>query len=157
MKKLVLVALMALATALTAAAQDIVTKKDGTDIRAKILEVGLDDIKYKASDNLGGPTYTLPLSDILMIQYGNGRREIIKQDAAPVQQASAQPAVSTDPQPAADPPVKLYASDPSKIQPGMKYWDYHKLYNKDDYSDEVHNRNHCERPCPYTARINPDF
>ena len=57
-------------------AQDIITKNDGTDIQAKVLEVGQSQISYKKFSNPNGPTYTLSLSDILMITYENGEREM---------------------------------------------------------------------------------
>ena len=57
-------------------AQDIITKNDGTDIQAKVVEVGQSSIRYKKFSNLDGPTYTISLSDILMITYENGEREV---------------------------------------------------------------------------------
>ncbi|MBP5474614.1 MAG: hypothetical protein J6X92_07655 [Bacteroidales bacterium] len=57
-------------------AQDIITKKDGTDIQAKVIEVGPSQISYKTYSNINGPTYTMNLSDILMITYENGFREM---------------------------------------------------------------------------------
>ena len=57
-------------------AQDIITKNDGTDIQAKVMEVGTSSIKYKKYSNLDGPTYTISQSDILMITYENGEREM---------------------------------------------------------------------------------
>ena len=57
-------------------AQDIITKNDGTDIQAKVMEVGQSQISYKKFSNLNGPTYTLSLSEILMITYENGEREM---------------------------------------------------------------------------------
>lgn len=57
-------------------AQDIITKKDGTDIKAKISEVGTTEVKYKNISNLDGPVYTIAKSDILMITYENGERDI---------------------------------------------------------------------------------
>lgn len=58
-------------------AQDILVKKDGTAIKAKIQEIGTTEIKYKAADNLDGPTYVIPKSDVLSINYENGTHEII--------------------------------------------------------------------------------
>ena len=130
MKRLITLFIIALGVAFSAAAQDIVTKKDGTDIRAKILEVNLDNIRYKSFSNLEGPTYTLPLSEILMIQYANGEREIINQSAPVPQQPAGQTYATVETLPA---DTHIYASDPSRIQPDMKYWDYRKLYDKKDY------------------------
>jgi len=38
-------------------AQDVIVKKDGSTILAKVLEVNTDNIKYKKHSNQNGPTY----------------------------------------------------------------------------------------------------
>ena len=67
---------------LSAFAQDVITKKDGTDIKAKIEEVGQKDIKYKEFSNLEGPTSTIAKTDVLMIQYENGDKDIFTDSQA---------------------------------------------------------------------------
>ena len=64
-------------------AQDIITKKDGTDIQAKVTEVRQSDICYKKFSNPEGPTYSLDIADIVMITYENGEREMynVSQDS----------------------------------------------------------------------------
>jgi len=57
-------------------AQDIITQRDGTDIQAKVTEVGTSQISYKKYSNLNGPTYIIDKKDILMITYENGEREM---------------------------------------------------------------------------------
>lgn len=53
--------------------QDIIYYKMTTDSTlVKILEVNVDDIKYKKYSNLEGPTYTINKSDIAKIVYHNG-------------------------------------------------------------------------------------
>jgi hypothetical protein len=64
---------------LTAHAQDIITKKDGTDVQAKILEVTPQEIKFKKFDNPEGPIFTLLTSEILMVKYENGTRDVFDQ------------------------------------------------------------------------------
>ena len=51
-------------------AQDLVTKTNGEDIKAKVLEITTDEVKYRLYD---GPTvcYTAK-SDIVMIRYESG-------------------------------------------------------------------------------------
>ena len=61
-------------------AQDIITKKDGEDIQAKVLEVLTSEIKYKKFDFQDGPTYTELKSNILMIRYENGLKDIFVQE-----------------------------------------------------------------------------
>ncbi|MDR1273909.1 MAG: hypothetical protein LBK12_05100 [Odoribacteraceae bacterium] len=59
-------------------AQDIITLKNGDEIKAKVQEVGLADVKYKKFENLTGPTYTLMKTEIFMIKYENGEKDIFK-------------------------------------------------------------------------------
>lgn len=60
----------------TTSAQDIITQKDGSDIQAKVIEVGINQISYKKYSNLDGPTYVISKDNILMITYENGEREV---------------------------------------------------------------------------------
>lgn len=57
---------------------DIILMKDGTEIAAKVIEIGRDAIKYKRCDNLDGPLYIQDPSDASTITYSNGTTEIVK-------------------------------------------------------------------------------
>ena len=46
------------------AGEDIITKKDGTVIKAKIMEIGTEEIKYKLSGNPNGPVLVIDKSDV---------------------------------------------------------------------------------------------
>jgi len=59
----------------TVFAQDVIVKKDGSTILAKVLEVSIDNIKYKKHSNQNGPTYTIAKSEILVINYENGEKD----------------------------------------------------------------------------------
>lgn len=56
-------------------AQDVIVKKDGVTIMAKLLEVNPTDIKYKKFSNPSGPTYTINISEVMCINYENGDRD----------------------------------------------------------------------------------
>lgn len=56
--------------------QDTLLKKDGSEIKGKVLEVTTTSIKYKRLDNLGGPVYEIRKSDLFMIQFENGSKEV---------------------------------------------------------------------------------
>ncbi|AWW00335.1 hypothetical protein [Arcticibacterium luteifluviistationis] len=71
-----LLPLLFILTSLISYSQDLLTTKDGIDIESKILEVLLHDVKYKKFNNLNGPTFTIPKSDILIIRYENGTKDI---------------------------------------------------------------------------------
>jgi len=57
-------------------AQDVITLKNGDEIQAIVQEIGEVDIKYKKYDNPNGPNYTLKKSDIFMIRYANGSKDV---------------------------------------------------------------------------------
>jgi len=57
-------------------AQDKIYLKSGENIDSKILEVNINDVKYKKLSNLEGPLYTIVKSDIHMVIYENGESEI---------------------------------------------------------------------------------
>lgn len=59
-----------------AVAQDVITLKDGTDVKAKVIEITTDEVKYKKENYLDGPTYTLSKTAILMIRYKDGDKDI---------------------------------------------------------------------------------
>lgn len=67
--------LMLLCLTMTVVAQDIVVKKDGTTIKAKVTEVSRTEIKYKRFDNPNGPVYTISVAELLAINYENGNTE----------------------------------------------------------------------------------
>jgi len=60
----------------TAFAQDIITLKNGDDIQAVVQKIGELDIEYKKFDNPNGPNYTLKKSEIFMIRYENGSKDV---------------------------------------------------------------------------------
>lgn len=57
---------------------DVIICKNGDEIEAKILEIGIKEIKYKRCDNQEGPTISILNSSVLMIKYPNGTKDIIK-------------------------------------------------------------------------------
>ena len=54
----------------------------GERMKAKILEINDNEIKYKKCDNLDGPIYTISKSDVKGIQYANGTNETITESAS---------------------------------------------------------------------------
>ena len=69
-------------SAVSVNAQDVITKKNGDEIQAKITEVGQNEIKYKRFDNPDGPVYTIGKSDVFMVKYENGTKDVFKEDPA---------------------------------------------------------------------------
>ena len=56
--------------------QDVLTKKTGDDIKAKVLEVTTTEVKYKKFDNLNGPVFSILKSELLLIRYENGSKDV---------------------------------------------------------------------------------
>ena len=58
--------------------------KDGTDLKGKVVEINSTSVKYKRCDMPDGPLYVVKKSEVFMIRYANGIREVIKQESEPV-------------------------------------------------------------------------
>ncbi len=52
--------------------QDTIVKINSDTIHAKILEVGISEVKYKRFDNQDGPIFVIAKSEISFIRYSNG-------------------------------------------------------------------------------------
>jgi len=75
MKKYILAILFILPCILLHA-QDVIIKKNGDEIKAKVKSVTDSEIEYNKFDFLDGPTYKVLKSDILVIMYSNGTKDI---------------------------------------------------------------------------------
>jgi hypothetical protein len=81
MKKVLFVALLIFAGAVVrVSAQDIILKRDGNEIRAKVTEIGIDNVKYLLFGQ-DSPVYILPKSEIFRIRYQNGKIEMFELSA----------------------------------------------------------------------------
>ena len=88
MKKILFILLAVIGLGICANAQDIIVTKKSERIDAKVLEININDVKYKDWDNLDGPTYTLLKSDIASIIYQNGKAETFSNYTQPQQQTN---------------------------------------------------------------------
>ena len=59
---------------------DIIVLKNGAEVSVKVIEIGLTEIKYKKCENLSGPSYTIEKSDVFMIKYSNGTKDVFSLD-----------------------------------------------------------------------------
>ena len=105
------------AAGMDAAAQDVITRRNGEDIKALIVEVTDDAIKYKRENLPDGPLFTISKADVLMVTYSDGSRDVFA-DYMPGGQAPA---------PAA------YAEAPANLRPGMKYRELLQYYDYRNY------------------------
>lgn len=76
--KLLLITILTLSFFITKA-QDVITLKTGDQIKCKVVEVGITDIKYKKQDSANAPLYVIDKSTVFMINYKDGSKDIIKQ------------------------------------------------------------------------------
>ncbi len=53
--------------------------KNGTIVSAKIIEIGVEEIKYKKCQNQDGPNIAIRKSDVFMIKYSNGTTETFEE------------------------------------------------------------------------------
>ena len=61
--------------------QDIIVLKNGDEIKSKVLEVSTNQVKYKKWGNQEGPTYSSIKSDIFMIKYSNGTKDVFNNNS----------------------------------------------------------------------------
>ncbi|MCF8234361.1 MAG: hypothetical protein K9J33_06050 [Bacteroidales bacterium] len=80
MKKLLLTTLVAFLFPCLLWSQDIIFRNDGKDIESLIIEVGTENIKYKKFNNPNGPVYIMKKSEIFMIRYENGTKDLLHQE-----------------------------------------------------------------------------
>lgn len=71
-----LFAIIALSVSVNVFAQDVIVLKTGEDIQAKVIEIDHDEIKFKQFDMQDGPTRILKKSDIFMVKYENGTKDV---------------------------------------------------------------------------------
>ena len=76
MKKTILILVAAFFLGISVNAQDVITLKNGDEIQALVQEIGIDEVKYKRFDNPDGPNYILRKSEVFMIRYANGSRDV---------------------------------------------------------------------------------
>ncbi len=79
-------------------AQDMIVRRDGSVVQAKIMEVSSSEIKYKKFAKPDGPLFVLKTSEIISINYEDGEVERYDQAADPAPAPAAEPAKPTEPQ-----------------------------------------------------------
>lgn len=64
----------------SAAGQDTLLLKSGSEVYGKVIEIGSGTIQYRRKDNPDGPIYDINKSAVFMIFFKNGKRESIISD-----------------------------------------------------------------------------
>lgn len=81
MKKLVLLLFCLVAFVSVTFSQDYIVRKNGDEIKAIISEVGHTEVKYKKFDLPNGPVFSILKSDLFMIRYQNGSKDVFNEVA----------------------------------------------------------------------------
>jgi len=79
MKKNLLILFAVMGTGIVLYAQDVILKKDGSEIIAKVIEITEQQIKYNDFDFQTGPIRNINISEVFMIKYENGQKEVFKE------------------------------------------------------------------------------
>lgn len=95
--------------ALTVSAQDVIVKRNGDELQCKITEVNKTEVKYKRWSNQEGPTFSEKKSEIFMIKYENGEKDMIAHESPVLQTTEVTSNVSTFT------PSKMTVADPTPI------------------------------------------
>ena len=86
MKKLIF--LLTMCVVFNLSAQDIIVKRNGDELQCRILEVSKNEVTYKRWTNQDGPAFSEKKSNIFMIKYENGEKDVIAH-SSPVSESSA--------------------------------------------------------------------
>ena len=78
MNKYLVLLISVLVISFNSLSQDLIITHTGEEQLVKIVEINLEDIKYKKFSNSDGPTYSMLKSSIFMIKYENGEKENFK-------------------------------------------------------------------------------
>ncbi len=57
-------------------AQDVIVFRNGDEVQAKIVEISSTSLKYKKWDNLDGPLYSNDKTEVFMVKFQNGTKEV---------------------------------------------------------------------------------
>ena len=129
MKKIFIISLVQLFACLVMTAQetrtkqatdtefDVMIKENGEEItNVKVVEITPIEIKYKKGNNLDGPTYSIAKSDVFMIKYANGEKEVFELEAKPPVRTQERTAPQTPVQ-TTPPPVQTQKPGQTQTQP----------------------------------------
>ena len=59
--------------------QDIIVKRNGDEIKAKVTEVNTTEILFNLPDSINGTVFILKKSDVFMIKYENGKKQVFNE------------------------------------------------------------------------------
>ena len=94
MKNIILAIYIAVLLPVSAFAQDIITTKNGDEIKSKVVEITPEVVKYKKYGMDESPLVSIYKKDVFMIKYENGEKDLFNHKSKP---QSAKSIVKTQP------------------------------------------------------------
>lgn len=79
MRFILFIILYLFSAAMACMAQDILIKRNGDELKVKVLEITETEIKYRLFDDQDGPLRTIGKGDVFMIKYVNGSKEVFEE------------------------------------------------------------------------------
>lgn len=76
MKKLIILSILILFS-WAVYGQDTIVLRDASEIEVKIVDTEGSEIKYRKFENLNGPLYSVPRSEVFIIRYEDGSRQVV--------------------------------------------------------------------------------
>ena len=70
--------LLVCTTMFSASAQDMIVKKNGTIIKAKVIKDGSSEVEYNKWTNQNGPIYSISVNELFAINYQNGEKDMFE-------------------------------------------------------------------------------
>lgn len=96
MKNTILLLAIAIMTISQSIAQDRLFFLNGDETDVKITEVSASEVKYKRMNNLEGPTFSTLKSELFMVKYSNGDKEVISIPAIDSNNSNSEPPKEDD-------------------------------------------------------------
>lgn len=63
-------------------AQDVIVKINGDELKVKVLEITLHEVVYQSPDSVTGINSSIPKSELFMIRFENGTKEVFETNLA---------------------------------------------------------------------------
>lgn len=97
MRKQIVLSMLSLA-AINVAAQDIIVMRNGDEVEAKVVKVSSNEVEYHKWSNLEGPVYSVAKTDVFMVKYKNGEKDVFDNVTAKSDNAPKSESNSSEPQ-----------------------------------------------------------
>ena len=107
---------------LSVSAQDVIVRRDGDELQCKILEVSKNEVRYKRWTNQEGPAFTEKKSDIFMIKYENGEKDVMNNGTPALEAPSADLSKTTSIEPTPLSDIYLVYTPCGKRKSGIIKW-----------------------------------